>query len=116
MSKENDEIFTDGEFRLEYTDKLCIINNLKRLDMLIDNEKIITLMTKKELLKYQICYYAISVLSTNSYKVYIEKLTREMLLNKYLKTEEYCRNEEKEEKVKYLIKSLQNELEYQKKE
>ena len=79
--------------------------------MFIDNEKVTQLMTAKDLLKFQICYYAIAVLSKNSYKVYLNKLTKEILINKYLKAIEYCKNKTVEDITRYLIKSLQNELE-----
>lgn len=109
--KEKSEKFCEDELDINPDDKTCIIRILKKLDLYIENENTVELMTAKELLKYQDCYYAIAVLCTNSYKAYIDKLTREMLFNKYLKAEEYCNNKTEIEKVRYLIKSLQNELE-----
>lgn len=108
--KERSENFCEDELDISFDDKACIIRILKKLDLYIENENTVELMTAKELLKYQNCYYAVAVLCTNSYKAYIDKLTREMLFNKYLKAEEYCKNKIEDEKLRYLIKSLQNEL------
>ena len=109
-NKERSENFCDGNLTLSYDDRLCIVRILKKLDLYIENLNTVKLMTAKELLKYQECYYAISVLCTNSYKAYMNRLTREILLNKYLKVEEYCKNKNEDEKVRYLIKALQNAI------
>ena len=109
--KEKSEKFCEDELDINPDDKTCIIRILKKLDLYIENENTVELMTAKELLKYQICYYAIAVIFKNSYKVYLNKLTKEMLINKYLKAEEYCKNKSEDDVTRYLIKSLQNELE-----
>ncbi len=109
--KDGYENFYDCDLNLNIEDKVGIIRILRQLDMYINNKEIVKLMTAKELLKYQICYYAIAVIFKNSYKVYLNKLTKEMLINKYLKAEEYCKEKTENDVVRYLIKSLQNELE-----
>lgn len=101
---------------------------LKRLDLeVIDTENI----PKDSLLKFKVIYFSIYALYVNSYNVYLPKLNRDDLINKFLKTEKY-RNKiadisselereelrdsatnKLEEFVNYFIKCLQELLEHE---
>lgn len=89
---------------------------LKHFDILFTAETI-NYLPANDIDKYKILYYVINEIYQSSYKVYLNKLTKEKIFNKYLKTEKYIGvidiedDEKLSEFVSYLIKSLQDEFE-----
>lgn len=89
---------------------------LKRLDLEVTSE-FLNIIPEKLKVDYQIIYFAILALYNSSYVVYVNKLNRETIFNKLLKTKEYLgmTNEIDDAKLKeflsYYIKCLQDDLE-----
>lgn len=90
-------------------------NVLKRLELLIESKSILNLMFPRDVEKYKLCCYVILELYVSSYKVFLDKLRSDVLINKYEKTREYIGDIKNEDDlndfVAYFIKCLQNELE-----
>lgn len=91
---------------------------LKRLDLYIANERTIELIGPKKIKNYVIIYWCIKELYLSSFKPYINKLDKELLNNKFLKTLEQLKikeidteSDDCERIVKYFIKTLKNEYE-----
>ena len=92
------------------------INVLKRLKIYVSKE-FLKIMMPGEVELYKYAYYAILELYKSSYKVYINKLRKEVIVNKYEKTREYIGSIQIEndknfikEFMSYFIRCLQNEL------
>ncbi len=104
-------IYNNNLTKLNYIFNLIIYNNacelkiedsiltgfkniMKKLDFEI-TEKSINLIPEKQKLEYEVIYITLLSLYSSSYMVYFNKLTREKVLNKLRKTEEYIRKIER---------------------
>ena len=89
---------------------------LKRLDLEVTPE-FLNIIPEKLKIDYQIIYFAILALYNSSYVVYVNKLNRETIFNKLLKTKEYLSMTDEidatklKEFLSYYIKCLQDDLE-----
>lgn len=89
---------------------------LKRLDLEVTPE-FLNIIPEKLKVDYQIIYFAILALYNSSYVVYVNKLNRETIFNKLLKTKEYLSMTDEiddtklKEFLSYYIKCLQDDLE-----
>ena len=89
---------------------------LKRLDLEVTSE-FLNIIPEKLKVDYQIIYFAILALYNSSYVVYVNKLNREPIFNKLLKTKEYLNMTDEiddaklKEFLSYYIKCLQDDLE-----
>lgn len=89
---------------------------LKRLDLEVTSE-FLNIIPEKLKVDYQIIYFAILALYNSSYVVYVNKLNRETIFNKLLKTKEYLSMTDEiddaklKEFLSYYIKCLQDDLE-----
>lgn len=91
------------------------MNLLERLEFKICPEQL-TIIPEDDLLKFKIIYLTLFALYKSSYQVYLNKLTREKVVNKLAKTEKYIGNlnEIEDEKLKdfmaYFITCLQDDF------
>lgn len=91
------------------------IKLLERLEFKICPEQL-KVIPKEDLLKFKIIYLTLFALYKSSYQVYLNKLTREKVVNKFAKTEKYIGNlnEIEDEKLKdfmaYFITCLQDDF------
>lgn len=103
------------EYGLRIEQVIGYFNVLKRLELLIESKSILNLMFPRDVEKYKLCCYVILELYVSSYKVFLDKLRSDVLINKYEKTREYIGDIKNEDDlndfVAYFIKCLQNELE-----
>lgn len=103
--------FVRNEFsKITFSQKNGIIKTLQRLNLYVDNESVLKYVDKD---KFIVLYAAVEELFFSSYAVYLKDLSEELLMNKFLKTEKYC-NKNIEDKIGYLLFSLQNYFEFEK--
>ena len=98
----------DGK-EITSADKNGIINILKKLDIYMTKELLKT-YPASNLLDIEIQYYVVSALYLSPYKIYINNLTREEFMLRFLKTKKYIENEDVLYFINYFIKSLQEEF------
>ncbi len=92
-------------------DKTAIISTLKRLEMYTTN---IECLPENIQFQLKIEYWTITEIYTSPYKIYLNQLTRNTFMLKYLQTEKYIglENEDKiGEFISYLITCLRKEFE-----
>lgn len=92
--------------------KIGIIRLMEKLGIYIENTQTLKYLSDKQLLEIKIQYWVIKELYLSSYVVYLNKLTPEKFLNKYLLTKEYIglTEETLTDFVNYFIKILRNEF------
>lgn len=100
------------------TDRCAIIEILKRLDLYIPDLQTVNLMGTKKVKNYVVIYWCIKELYFSSFKSYMNKLDRDFLNNRFLKTLEQLKIKEIDTKgddceriIKYFIKTLKKEYE-----
>ncbi|MBQ8299492.1 MAG: DUF4373 domain-containing protein [Clostridia bacterium] len=79
-----------NEVELSESDFAAFQVLLKRLDIFVE-ERFANSLPNENLFEFEVIYYALLELSKSSYVVYLNKLSREDLFNKLLKTQEYVR-------------------------
>ena len=87
-----------------------VINTLKKLELLMTDEKIFAIMTPEKQLDLLIQYYVIDEFSKSPYNFLLYKLNRENFYLKYKKAEKYMSKNNLEEFIGYFITCLQEEL------
>lgn len=92
-------------------EKQANINILKKLEIFIDDPKTDDVITKDERRKLIYQYWAIKEINDSGDKVFIKNLTREIFLNKFLKTCEYVNLNNETDFLNYFIKALKNKME-----
>lgn len=95
---------------LQEADKNNITDIIEKMELTVKPEYLESIPLQI-LNKTKIKYWVIKELYMSSYKVYLNKITKEMLENKFLKTEKYIDARKIDDFISYYIKSLQNELE-----
>jgi len=100
------------EEQKEHARMFLVINTLKKLELLITDEKIFTIMTPEKQLDLLIQYYVIDEFSKSPYNFLLYKLNRENFYLKYKKAEKYMSKNNLEEFIGYFITCLQEELKY----
>lgn len=97
---------------LKESEKEGIIQNLKKVEIYIENQSILEYMTEEQIRDLKIQYWTIKEIYKGPYKVFLKNLTREQFLFKYLQAKKYIKQEKefKEDIVKYFIKILQADL------
>ncbi len=90
-------------------DKQSIIATLKRLDIYMDKELLKT-YPAANLLDIEIQYYAITELYFSPFKIYLNSLTRDEFILRFLKTKKYIKDGDIVYFINYFIKSLQEEF------
>lgn len=98
------------EEQKEQARMFLVINTLKRLELLITDEKIFKIITPEKQLDLLIQYYVIDEFSKSPYNFLLYKLNRENFYLKYKKAEKYMSKNNLEEFVGYFITCLQEEL------
>lgn len=98
------------EEQKEQARMFLVINTLKRLELLMTDEKIFGIMTPEKQLDLLIQYYVIDEFSKSPYNFLLYKLNRENFCLKYKKAEKYMSKNNLEEFVGYFITCLQEEL------
>lgn len=98
------------EEQKEHARMFLVINTLKKLELLITDEKIFTIMTPEKQLDLLIQYYVIDEFSKSPYNFLLYKLNRENFYLKYKKAEKYMSKNNLEEFIGYFITCLQEEL------
>lgn len=85
---------------------------MKRLGIYISSTETLKYINAEALLDIKIQYWVIKEIFLSPYAVYLNKLSPEKFLNKYLLAKEYVNPTEEtlEDFVNYLIKILRNEL------
>lgn len=82
-------IYKENEFEnLTETDRTAIKIQLQRLEMYLDN---ISYLTEDKIFQLQLQYWTIAQIYLSPYKVYLNELTRNTFLLKYLQTEKYIK-------------------------
>lgn len=87
-------------------EKKAVICALKGLELFDDRPG----LTEEKRLDLMYQYWAIKEISEGQYKAYIKYLTREIFLEKYLKTEQRMSKDNEQEFLSYFIKSLINAI------
>lgn len=90
-------------------DKQSIIATLKRLDIYMSQELLKT-YPAGNLLDIEIQYYAITELYFSPFKIYLNSLTRDEFILRFLKTKKYIKDGDIVYFINYFIKSLQEEF------
>lgn len=90
-------------------DKKSIIATLKRLDIYMSQELLKT-YPAGNLLDIEIQYYAITELYFSPFKIYLNSLTRDEFILRFLKTKKYIKDGDIVYFINYFIKSLQEEF------
>ena len=98
------------EEQKEQARMFLVINTLKRLELLMTDEKIFEIMTSEKQLDLLIQYYVIDEFSKSPYNFLLYKLNRENFYLKYKKAEKYMSKNNLEEFIGYFITCLQEEL------
>lgn len=106
--QQNDERISD-------TDRFAIITCLKRLEIYISNIEDLQYFSENRILEHELQYWVIKEIYFSPYKVYLNELTRNKLLLKYLQTQKYMSLDIKDEEsvtafVSYLIKILREDF------
>ncbi len=96
---------------ISQTERQVNINILKKLDIFIDDPKTDDVITDDERRKLVYQYWAIKEINDSGDKVFIKNLTREIFLNKFLKTCEYVDLNNETDFLNYFIKALKNKIE-----
>ncbi len=92
------------------------LNILKRLELTV-TKVFIDISMPNEVQRYKLSTYAILELYKSSYKVYLDKLRSDTLINKFFKTKEYMGEVDEDDKdclnefMSYFIRCIQKELE-----
>lgn len=98
------------EEQKEQARMFLVINTLKRLELLMTDEKIFEIMPLEKQLDLLIQYYVIDEFSKSPYNFLLYKLNRENFYLKYKKAEKYMSKNNLEEFIGYFITCLQEEL------
>lgn len=98
------------EEQKEHARMFLVINTLKKLELLMTDEKIFAIMTPEKQLDLLIQYYVIDEFSKSPYNFLLYKLNRENFYLKYKKAEKYMSKNNLEEFIGYFITCLQEEL------
>lgn len=91
----------------------AIIIHLKRLELYFTDIETLNYIPSERILEYELQYWTIKELYFSPYKVYLNALTRDKFLLKFLQTQKYIKidNESKlTDFINYFIKSLREEL------
>lgn len=94
-------------------DREAIITTLKRLEIYIQNMEQLQYLPENRILEYKLQYWTIKEIHFSPYKVYLNTITRDKFLLKFLQTQKYItiNNEEKiNDFISYFIKSLREEF------
>lgn len=101
-----------GFEKLNDTDKMALINVLKKLDIYIENEKILIYLSAEQKLDLLIQHWVVKEIYLTAYNVYLNKLCRDDFICIYNRCKNKIREKDSELEVdrfiSYLIKSLQN--------
>lgn len=95
-------------------DRTAIIRHLKRLELYFTNIETLNIVSKEKILEYELQYWTIKELYFSPYKIYLDALTRDKFLLKFLQTQKYIKIDSESKLtdfVSYFIKSLREELE-----
>ena len=98
------------EEQKEQARMFLVINTLKRLELLMTDEKIFGIMTPEKQLDLLIQYYVIDEFSKSPYNFLLYKLNTENFNFRYKKAMKYVDKSDLERFVSYLIACLQEEL------
>lgn len=106
-------IYKEKNFEnLEEINRIAIIQVLKRLEIYFEGN--INYLTKEKIFELQLQYWTITQIYLSPYKVYLNDLTRNKFILKYLQTEKYIiiENEENiQDFINYFITCLRKEFE-----
>lgn len=110
IDKEKDfEEEEEKSFEEKNNEKMLVVRTLRRLDILVSAE-VDDLLTDKNRRKFIYQYWTIKEICSSSYRVFLKNLTRDMFLNKFMKTCDYIDLKNETEFIGYFIKTLENEL------
>ena len=116
---EGEKNFSDENRFIEFSQAKGIIRILRNLGIYIENPETLKLMDGTKIYYLIIQYAAIEELYFSSYKLYLNLLTKEVFMTKFLKTLQYLKKDgiRIDEKISYFLASLQNYFcfEYEKK-
>lgn len=98
---------------ISQSQKEGLIINMKRLDIFISNSDTLQYLNEEQIQEIKIQYWVIKELYFSPYAMYLNKLTRDMFLNKYLLTKKYIKltDDTLTDFVNYFIKILRKEFE-----
>ena len=103
-----------NEENISEDDRIAIIRHLKRLELYFTNIETLNIIPKEKILEYELQYWTIKELHFSPYKIYLNELTRDKFLLKFLQTQKYIKIDSESKLtdfVSYFIKSLREELE-----
>ena len=99
---------------MSVAEKETIISTLKRLDLYIDNPKILDWMSEEQKSDYKMQYWLIHELYFSPYKMFLNTITRKQFLFRYLKTKKYAdlnHMSSAKKFIKYFMRCIQEEME-----
>lgn len=98
---------------MQPVDKDCIISVLKRLDLYIDDVKILKMLPDYQYFNYKMQYWCIHEIYFSPYKLFLNTMTRKQFLFRYFKAQKYgdLNHLNYEEFVKYFMRCIQEEME-----
>ena len=98
--------------KLNDTDKIALINVLKKLDIYVENQKMLIYLSAEQKLDLLIQHWVVKEIYLTAYNVYLNKLCRDDFICIYNRCKNKIREKDSELEVdrfiSYLIKSLQN--------
>lgn len=97
-------------FKIKEADKKAIVILLKRLGMYAENYEIFDYYKPNDLLDLKLQYWAIKEIYFSPYKVYLNEMTREQFMLRFLKSKKYVKTSDTWHFLNYFIKSIQEEL------
>ncbi len=103
-----------NEENITEINRAAIIIHLKRLELYFTNIETLNSIPKERILEYELQYWTIKELYFSPYKVYLNTLTRDKFLLKFLQTQKYIKIDSESKLtdfVSYFIKSLREEFE-----
>lgn len=105
------QLFNQSKEEMQENARVYLVRNiLKKLEILIEDEKILNVMTEDRKLDILIQYYVINEFSKSPYNFLLDKLNKENFYLKYKKAEKYMSKDTLEKFIGYLITCLQEEL------
>jgi len=103
-----------NEENISEVNRNAIIIHLKRLELYFTNIETIDSIPKERRLEYELQYWTIKELYFSPYKIYLNSLTRDKFLLKFLQTQKYIKIDSENKLtdfISYFIKSLREEFE-----
>ena len=99
---------------MKSVDKDSIVLVLKKMDLYIDNSRILNLMPEHQKIDYKMQYWLIHEIYFSPYKMFLNTITRKQFLFRYSKAKKYAdlnHMSTAEKFIRYFMRCIQEEME-----